>query len=239
LNVASTFSKTEMESLANRFTSAFKLREKQAAELMSTGIPEVDRIAGGLPRGAITEILGPASSGRTTLLHSVLSAATANQEVCALVDASDSFDATSAAAAGVDFDQLLWIRCGARVDHAIKATDLLLQSGGFGLVALDLGDVDPQRSRRIQLTWWFRFRRAIEDKPTAMLVISRDPNARSCASLVLELSKESEEWSRSDAQEVPTPTCANLLGGFRLHVERRKPVSLDEREARFEARISS
>lgn len=228
------YSKDEIESLASQFGSAFKLREKQAAELMSTGIPEVDRIAGGLPRGAITEILGPASSGRTTLLHSVLSASTANQEVCALVDASDSFDAASAAAAGVDFDQLLWIRCGSNVDHAIKAADLLLQSGGFGLVALDLGDVDPQQSRRIKLTWWFRFRRAIEDKPTAMLVISRDPNARSCASLVLELSKESEEWSRPGANELPT--CANLLGGFRLHVERRKPVSLDEREARFEAR---
>lgn len=227
------YSKDEIESLAGQFGSAFKLREKEAAELMSTGIPEVDRIAGGLPRGAITEILGPASSGRTTLLHSVLAASTTNTEVCALIDASDSFDATSAAAAGVDFDQLLWIRCGSNVDHAIKATDLLLQSGGFGLVAVDLGDVDPGRSRRIPLSWWFRFRRAIENTPTALLVISRDPNARSCASLVLGLGKESEEWSRSNAPSIPT--CANLLGGLRVHVERRKPVSLDERDARFQA----
>ena len=200
---------------------------------MSTGIAEVDRIAGGLPRGAITEILGPASSGRTTLLHSVLAASTTNSEVCALVDASDSFDATSAAAAGVDFDQLLWIRCASNVDHTIKAADLLLQSGGFGLVAVDLGDVGSRRSRRIQLSWWFRFRRAIENTPTALLVISRDPNARSCASLVLELGKESEEWSHSDALSIPT--CANLLGGLRVRVERRKPVSLDERQARFQA----
>ncbi|HSB09234.1 MAG TPA: hypothetical protein VLM38_06955 [Blastocatellia bacterium] len=231
-----TFSKEEIESLASQFGSAFKLREKPPSDAMPIGIPEVDQLSGGVPRGAITEILGPASSGRTTLLHSVLATSTANQEVCALVDTSDSFDATSAASAGVVFDQLLWIRCGSNIDHAIKATDLLLQSGGFGLVALDLGDLDLRQSRRVQLSWWFRFRRAIESTPTALLVISRDPNARSCASLVFELSMESAEWSQSDLQKAPIPTCANLLGGFRLRVEKRKPVSLDSREASFEAR---
>jgi len=234
-----TLSKTE---LAERFGSAFKLREKPVAEVMSTGIVAVDRIAGGLPRGAITEILGPASSGRTSLLHSALAASTANREVCALVDASDSFDATSAAYAGMDFDQLLWIRCGSNVNHAVKATDLLLQGGGFGLVALDLGDVPSQQSRRVQLSWWFRFKRAIENTPTALIVISRNPNARSCASLVLGLKRESAEWSRParaiDLEDQALPTCSNLLEGFRLHVERCKPVCLDEREARFDARTS-
>ncbi len=209
---------------------------------MSTGIPGVDCITGGLPRGAITEILGPASSGRTSLLHSALAAATTRQEVCALVDAGDSFDATSAAHADVDFDQLLWIRCSSNIDHAIKATDLLLQSGGFGLVALDLGDAPSVQSRRVQLSWWFRFKRAIENTPTALIVISRDPNARSCASLVLGLNRESAEWSRPsislDPEKHLLPTCANLLDGFRLHLERCKPVCLDEREARFEARAS-
>jgi recombination protein RecA len=233
--------KSEIESeLADRFGSAFRLHEKSGAEVMSSGIAEVDRIIGGLPRGAITEILGPASSGRTSLLHSALAASTTNKEVCALVDASDSFDAMSAAYAGTDFDQLLWIRCGSVVDHAIKATDLLLQSGGFGLVALDLGDVPSQQSRRVQLSWWFRFRRAIEKTPTALIVISGDPNARSCASLQLGLNRESDEWSRSsissDPKEGVFPTCSNLLNGFRLQVERCKPVSLDEREASFEAR---
>ena len=243
LAVKLAISKAEIESeLAERFGSAFKLREKPAAEVMSTGIAEVDRVTGGLPRGAITEILGPASSGRTSLLHSALAASTTHKEVCALVDASDSFDATSAAYAGTDLDQLLWIRCGSNVDHAIKATDLLLQSGGFGLVALDLGDVPSQQTRRIQLSWWFRFRRAIEKTPTALIVISREPNARSCASVVLGLNRESDEWSRPsislDSEESEFPTCSNLLDGFRLHVERCKPMCLDEREARFEAKAS-
>lgn len=236
------FSKAEIieSELAERFGPAFKLREKPVIEVMSTGIAEVDRIAGGFPRGAITEILGPASSGRTSLLHSALAASTANQEVCALVDVSDSFDALSAAHAGMDFDQLLWIRCASNVNHAIKAADLLLQAGGFGLVALDLGDVPSQQSRRVPLSWWFRFKRAIEKTPTAFIVISRDPNARSCASLVLGLNRESVEWSRPSksltSEEPALPTCSNLLDGFRLHVERCKPMSRDEREARFEAR---
>lgn len=230
------YSKSEIESLASRFGSASKLREKPPNEMMPAGIPEVDRLSGGIPRGAISEILGPVSSGRTTLLHSVLAASTASQEICALVDASDSFDATSASAAGIALDQLLWIRCGSNIDHAIKATDLLLQSGGFGLVALDLGDVPAQQSRRIQISRWFRFRKAIENTPTALVVISRDPNARSCASLVLELSREGEQWSRPALQELPEPSCSNLLDGLRLHVQRRKPESLDERETRFEAR---
>ena len=230
------YSKNKIESLADRFGSRFKLGDKPAVELMPIGIPEVDKLSGGIPRGAITELLGPASSGRTTLLLSALSAATANEEVCALIDTNDSFDATSAAAARVAFDQLLWIRCGSNVDHAIQATDLLLQSSGFGLVALDLGDVDPRQSRRVPLSWWFRFRRAIENTPTSLLVISRDPNARSCASLVFELRRDNVDWSRSELPGAPIPTCANLLEGFRLHIERRKPVSLDTREARFQAR---
>jgi hypothetical protein len=236
------FSKAEIieAELAQRFGSAFKLREKPISEVLFTGIPEVDRITGGLPRGGITEVLGSATSGRTSLLQSALAASTAHQEVCALVDASDSFDATTAARAGVDFDQLLWIRCSSKVDHAIKATDLLLQSGGFGLVALDLGDVPSTQSRRIQLSWWFRFKRAVENTPTVLIVISGDPNARSCASLVLGLERESVEWSRPiksfGVDEQVVPTCANLLNGIRLQVERRKPMSLDEREARFEVR---
>lgn len=233
-------SKKEIElELERRFGSALKLRERPMAEVMSAGIPEVDRITGGIPRGAITEILGPASSGRTSLLHSVIAASTNRREVCALVDSSDSFDTASAANAGSDFDGLLWIRCASNIEHAIKATDLLLQSGGFGLVALDLGDVPAAQSRRIQLRWWFRFRRAIENTPTAMLVISREPNARSCASLLLEMSRESAFWSRPltsiDPGEHALPTCANLLSGFRLHVERCKPVCLDVREVSFEA----
>ena len=98
----------------------------------------------GLPRGAITEIHGTASSGRTSLLLSALAVATTQEETCALVDTSDTFDLLSAANARVDCDRLLWVRCSGSVERAFKATDLLLQSGGFGLVALNLADVEAK-----------------------------------------------------------------------------------------------
>src|SRR5947209_1789630 len=91
-------------------------------ELLSTGIPEIR-----LPRGCLTEITGPASSGRTTILLSILAAATARGETCALVDTEDAFDPASASAAGVRLDHLIWVRAARNAEHALKAADLLIQ----------------------------------------------------------------------------------------------------------------
>src|SRR5215471_18100662 len=74
-------------------------------EWVRSGIQGID-----LPRGCLTEIFGPASSGRTTLLHSILAEATAREEVCALIDADDAFDPASASAAGVRLGRLIWVR---------------------------------------------------------------------------------------------------------------------------------
>jgi len=147
-----------------------------------------------LPRGSLTEIYGPASSGRTSLLMAILAAATARQEICALVDAEDAFDPTSAADAGVALDRLIWIRSAHNAEHALKATDLLIQGGGFGLVALDLGDTPPSTARRISLTSWFRLRRAVEHTPTVLISLSLQPNAKTCASLLIECRRESTAW---------------------------------------------
>src|SRR5471032_207613 len=100
-------------------------------ERVRSGVAEVDAATGGLPRGCLTEIYGPASSGRTSLLLSILAAATAREEVCALVDADDGFDPASAAESGVGLARLLWVRCGGpcleRAWQALKAADLLIQ----------------------------------------------------------------------------------------------------------------
>lgn len=190
------FSKAEIESeIVSRFGTAFKQREKSPGEGMSTGIPEVDSLTGGLPRGAITEIFGPASSGRTTFMLSTLAYSTNHEEVCALVDASDVLDPASATDASVVLNQLLWIRCASNVEHAFKATDLLLQGGGFGLVVLDIGDVPPRDARRIISSWWYRFRRIVETTPTAFVVIAQDSCVRSCASLTLEMKRNADVWS--------------------------------------------
>jgi recA bacterial DNA recombination protein len=98
-----------------RFTTAItpasRLHIRPAPEMVSSGIPELDALTGGFPRGCLTEICGTASSGRTSILLSALAHATRNGEVCALVDSNDALNPASAAAAGVEMERLLWVRC--------------------------------------------------------------------------------------------------------------------------------
>ena len=91
---------------------ASRLDVRPAPEMVSSGIPQLDSLTGGLARGCLTEICGTASSGRTSVLLFALARATQRGEVCALVDASDAFDPASAAAAGMAMSRLLWVRCG-------------------------------------------------------------------------------------------------------------------------------
>ena len=203
-------------SLGEQLASTLLLRERAAPLTVPFGIAALDQLTGGLPRGALIEIAGPASSGRTGVMLSALAGATRRQEICALVDASDSFDPASAAAAGVDLERLLWVRCDSRspkksaqrnlsksrfpesngfafsgaLEQVLKVTDLLLQAGGFGMVVLDLGDIPAESARRVPLTSWFRFRRAVEPTATVLLLLEQEPCARTCASLVLRLQAE-------------------------------------------------
>jgi len=204
----------------------FEFRVHQP-ETCSTGLEEVDAMAGGLPRGCLTEVCGPASSGCTSLMLAAMAQATGREEVCALVDTNDAFDPASAAAAGVWLERLLWLRCGGRAEHALKAADLLVQGGGFGLVAMDLADTPVETARRISMTSWFRLRRAVEHTPTVLLVLERQPHAKTCASLMLEMRREKTAWSGA-------PGCSQLLRGIRVRVDRRKPAPA--MTASFEAR---
>ena len=218
-------SKLELESdMASRFGDAFRLHEKSVVETLSSGIDEIDVLTGGLPRGSISEIFGPASSGRTSLMYSMLAYATAHEETCALVATNDVFAPTIATDAGIDFDRLLWVRCAGNLEHAFKATDLLLHAGGFGLVILDLGDVAGKDARRIISSWWYRFRRTVEDRPTVLTVISEEACTRSCAALTLEL-KGAPGWS------------GNLLRHNAIQANRQRPLSpwLHESEVRATA----
>jgi hypothetical protein len=216
-------------------------------------------------------------------------------EVCALVDASDSFDPASAEAAGVELRRVLWVRCSnssrrhgnmektlanhaerseasmhlfrrkyidsslprksgavahndkssvspclrvdnysrrrsefSRVEQALKATDLLLQGGGFGLVVVDLAGIAADAARRVPLTSWFRFRRTVENTDTALVVLEPQPFAKTCASLVIRLSAIGSRLSVN--RPTRQPTHAALLGGLEIRAElerdyqQRKPV---------------
>jgi hypothetical protein len=291
---------------------ASHLDVRPAPEMVSSGIPQLDLLTGGIARGCLTEICGTASSGRTSVLLFALACATQRGEVCALVDASDAFDPASAAAAGMDMSRLLWVRCGekypshkhpsparrtgcaktdtyqnmpssdsyqaipgsyqgmpsgmpqgfreghdfsravspaqsspalaaessrslqrrkfsrwknpenqrweAHLGQMLKVTDLLLQSNGFGMIALDLGDVPVPSARRIPLASWFRFRRAIEHTPTALLVLEQQPIAGSCSSVLVKVSGTSSQLSENRASHLELPH-SELLDQFEISAE--------------------
>lgn len=176
--------------LPSHVLSELHWRQELTPETLPTGIGDLDPVIEGCPRGRITEIVGPVSSGRTTLMHSILAEATRMGEYCAVVDTCNSFDPHSAAQAGVHLPRLVWIRCRGNAEHAMKATDLLIHSGGFGVIALDLCEVPSQITRRIPLSWWYRFRRAIETTPSVLLLVEREPNAKACASLLLDVKRQ-------------------------------------------------
>jgi hypothetical protein len=141
----------------------------------------------------------------------LMSEITAHDEVCALIDTADAFDPAGAAHAGVHLDRLLWVRCGGNAERALRAADLIIQAGGFGLVIFDLGDTPLRQARRISLTSWFRLRRAVENTPTAIVVIAQEPLAKTCASLVVEMHRGTPDWS------------GRLLRGMETGTRRAKP----------------
>jgi hypothetical protein len=187
--------------LEHRFPSALTPVPRTVHEVASTGIDEADELLhGGIPIGAISEITGPASSGRTSLALAYLAQRTAESRVCVWVDTDDTFDPESAAANGVDIRQLLWVRCKevptlssrickkhwTKLDQALRATDLLLQAAGFAAIVLDLGDTAPEYANRIPLATWFRFRQAADRTRSSLLVLGQAAYAQSSAAVVLE-----------------------------------------------------
>jgi recombination protein RecA len=147
-----------------------------------------------LPRGAISEVFGAVSCGKTALLHRLLAGASTRGEVCAVVDSRGAFDPLSASEAGVNLRRLLWIRGNARIENAFKAADLILHSGGFGVVVLDLCGVPMRDLNRIPLSYWYRFRLAIENTPTKLIVTGDRPLVKSCARVQLEVKRERFLW---------------------------------------------
>jgi recombination protein RecA len=99
--------------LSRRVPSALTPAPKMMRPAAATGIEPLDDVLrGGLPIGAISEMVGPECSGRTSVALSFLAQMTQAGKACCWIDVANTFDPASAAAAGVDLTRLLWVRCG-------------------------------------------------------------------------------------------------------------------------------
>ena len=223
--------------LEHRFPAALTPAPRTIREVATTGIPAIDTLLeGGLPVGAISELAGAESSGRTSLALAFVARRTAEEKVCAWVDGGDAFDPESAAASGVDLRRLLWVRCRslptqvraaaakspawknrqvtrpwAQLEQALRATDLLLQAGGFAAIVLDLGGISPEDGRRIPLATWFRFRQAADRTRCSLVVLGKAAYAQSSAAVVL-------EFEPMDAQTAGE----TVLRGFTFEARRER-----------------
>ena len=160
----------------------------RSRDIAPTGMAALDAaLGGGLARGHLSEVVGPRSSGRTSVLCRMLAAAADRGEAVALIDACDRFDPASAEAAGVDLSKLLWVRDTGDASRALKAMNLVLQAGGFGLVAFDVADVHAMALRQFPYTTWMRMARVIEGGQTAAVIVAAERLARSPGGVTIAL----------------------------------------------------
>ncbi|MFO1539999.1 MAG: recombinase RecA [Chloroflexota bacterium] len=112
--------------------------EKQAVDTISTGSIALDLAlgVGGIPRGRITEIYGPESSGKTTLCQHVLAEAQRKGGVVAFIDVEHALDPQYARACGVNVDELL-VSQPDTGEQALEITETLIRSGGVDCVVVD------------------------------------------------------------------------------------------------------
>ncbi|HVC20198.1 MAG TPA: hypothetical protein VNE16_08980 [Vicinamibacterales bacterium] len=208
---------------------------------LATGLSDLDAaLGGGFPRGQVSELIGPVSSGRTSVLYRLLARATQEGDLAALVDGLDCFDPVSAATGGIDLPRLLWVR-GHVTSHpgfcqdfnpraltqALAACALVLQAGGFGLVALDLGGTPPVALRRVPYTTWLRLQRMVEGSRTACVLLGDTPMARSTAGLSLRLRPAADRpgsgapgrWLGADRSGGPDAGRARLFEGLAIDVQ--------------------
>jgi hypothetical protein len=154
---------------------------------LATGLDALDEaLGGGLPRGRITELAGPRSTGRTGLTCAIAASATRTGETIAWVDPEDTLDPESAAKAAIALERTLWVR-PRDVTGALTAAEVLLGAGGFGLVVLDLGSAEARA--------WPRLAHAAERTRSTLLVLTARRQAGTFAAVGLETTGRRVCWS--------------------------------------------
>jgi len=202
-----------------------------------SGIPSLDTsLGGGWRRGEVSEIVGGPSSGRASVLCASLAAATGRGELVALVDAFDRVDPVSAAVAGLDLSRVLWVRgpaltasalvsrrgdlVGGAVLRAVRACDLIVRAGGFGVVALDLAGAPARAWRELAASTWMRLAHANAGQSTACLLVGEQPMGRSARGVTVRLTS-ARCWTGTSPQ-------SRRFAGFEITADlqqARRPVA--------------
>jgi hypothetical protein len=249
--------RTNLESLLRAhkldrtLTSALPASYRDELTIAATNLAPLDgRLGGGFPRGQLSELVGPRSSGRTSLLLQTLAAATSRGELVALVDTLDAFDVESGAAAGIDLDRFLWIRGHVVInpgfcrdlnqralEQAIKALTLVLQAGNFGIVVLDVADAAREATGRLPFTTWLRLQRMIENTQTACVLVGSEPMARSSAGLTLNLGRGLDAGSHGRSNGSETAGHAASRDGIRFRARSFDGLDIASRIVRARARM--
>lgn len=163
---------------------------------LPVGIADLDdQLGGGVPLGALTEVTGAPSSGRTGVVVSLLAQTTERGDAAAYVDAVEAFDPSSAARRRVDLSRLLWVRCRGKIETALKAADAVVRGGGTRVVVLDLAGVPSSRLRRVPAAAYLRLRRAVEHAPTALILLADQPVAGASAGVAVQFQRVGPVWS--------------------------------------------
>jgi hypothetical protein len=171
------------------------LRGVRTQAPVGTGIAAVDPlIAGGFPRGQLSEVHGRTSSGRTGLLLAAVARATRRGSLAAWVDPADTLSPESAGSAGADLTRLLWLR-GRALPEALQAAATLVGSGLFEIVVFDVAGVRDAAIRRLPGTSWIRLQRAVADTQTALVLLASSHVACGPGGASLALRKAKARWS--------------------------------------------
>lgn len=173
------------------FPGVTRGRVGEAEQRVASGVLDIDAfLAGGWPRGKLSELCGQRSSGRTTLALHLLATCTQRGETTAWIDAADALHPLSLVAAGVELPRVLWVRPRSGRD-ALRAAETVLLGNGFSFVVLDWGDDLP---RVAGAAWWLRLQRAAARAQAVLLVLAPRSLAGSFAALRLHLSARGACW---------------------------------------------
>ena len=156
--------------LAERFPTAHAWGDAPAGRTLATELAAIDEATGGgLPCGAITEIVCSAPScGGHLLLGQLFTAARAARQRVALIDVENTFDPESFS--DTELDHLVWVRGTGDLTAALGATDLLARDANLGLVVLDVRDTPLAALRRTPAPLWYRLQRAAETADLILVV---------------------------------------------------------------------